>query len=416
VCAENPSLAAPDKLPDEPGGYHGYSALYGNVNVGKVIGGKPVPGRGVKVDDLNGQPLTSAYASDDIGKTYYGFPGFDITAAQTLAYMADMQEHGIPITYGYIEDAHDDHATDSAAGPGQAAFVAQLKADDDVFGTFFNRLQHDGITPANTLFVISSDEGDHFAGTQHPQPAGCNGVSTPCTYAKGTIGEVDVDVTGLLEQQFPNETTAFSVHADSAPNFYINGNPSAGAAEERRLERDMGALIAPDPWANGGKGATVPVTNYLADQVEETVLHMQTGDPNRLPSFTDFANPDYYVSTGPATCTGPTSSETGTGNPCVVIDPQYAWNHGDVAPEINTNWVAFMGPGVTARGVDATTWVDETDVRPTLMALLGLHDDYVSDGRVLVEDVSRSLLPSAYANGARYGELVKLERSAEIAS
>jgi len=79
--------------------------------------------------------------------------------------------------------------------------------------------------------------------------------------------------------------------------------------------------------------------------------------------------------------------------------------------DLEQNWVGFVGPGVTARGVDATTWADETDVRPTLMALLGLHDDYVSDGRVLVEDVSRSLLPGTYANGARYGQLVKLENA-----
>ena len=166
VCAQNPTLAAPDRLSSEPGGYKGYDALYGNVNVGRVIGGTPVPGQGVKVNDLNGQPLTSYYAGLDTGKTYYGFPGFDVSAAQTLGYVADMQEHGIPITYGYIEDAHDNHATDSAAGPGQTAYVAQLKADDAAFGTFFTRLQHDGITPANTLFIISSDEGDHFAGTR----------------------------------------------------------------------------------------------------------------------------------------------------------------------------------------------------------------------------------------------------------
>jgi hypothetical protein len=37
---------------------------------------------------------------------------------------------------------------------------------------------------------------------------------------------------------------------------------------------------------------------------------------------------------------------------------------------------------------------DDTDIRPTMMALLGLHDDHVSDGRVLLEDVSRSPPPS----------------------
>jgi hypothetical protein len=31
------------------------------------------------------------------------------------------------------------------------------------------------------------------------------------------------------------------------------------------------------------------------------------------------------------------------------------------------------------------TWADETDIRPTLMALTGLQDDYVHDGRVITE-------------------------------
>jgi hypothetical protein len=44
-----------------------------------------------------------------------------------------------------------------------------------------------------------------------------------------------------------------------------------------------------------------------------------------------------------------------------------------------------------------------------MMALLGLHDDYISDGRVLVEDVSRALLPTVDRNGERYSQLLALE-------
>ena len=44
-----------------------------------------------------------------------------------------------------------------------------------------------------------------------------------------------------------------------------------------------------------------------------------------------------------------------------------------------------------------------------MMALLGLHDDYVSDGRVLLEDVSRAVLPAAYRNAAKFAQLVALE-------
>ena len=55
-----------------------------------------------------------------------------------------------------------------------------------------------GITKANTLFVVTADEGDHFVGSA-PTPAGCNGVTVPCHYSK--IGEVNGNLTGLLRGQ-----------------------------------------------------------------------------------------------------------------------------------------------------------------------------------------------------------------------
>ncbi|HSS94625.1 MAG TPA: hypothetical protein VLR46_11620, partial [Candidatus Dormibacteraeota bacterium] len=76
----------------------------------------------------------------------------------------------------------------------------------------------------------------------------------------------------------------------------------------------------------------------------------------------------------------------------------FAWNHGDVQPEIVTTWLGMVGPGIAHKGVDRTTWSDHTDIRPTLMVLLGLKDDYSHDGRALIEDFSRSAKPSATRN------------------
>lgn len=402
ACAKNPSLAADDKLPDEPGGYAGHQALWGNVNVAPVIGGHSESGlTGSCVDDLNGKPLVGEFTP-----TQCGFPGFDPTASQTLAYTADMQEHGIPVTYAYIEDAHADNVGDSGAyGPGQAAYVAQLKSFDDAFGTFFARLQKDGITTTNTLFEVSSDEGDHFVGSQHPSPPGCDGVHTPCTYGPNQVGEVSLNVAGQLASQYGSAATSpstYQIHSDSAPNFYINGNPPPGNAAARTLEQQMAGLQAFDQHANNDAGATVNVANYLADQVEESILHFDTADPNRLPTFTDFAKPDFFIFKGSSSCT--------TTNPCDTVNSAFAWNHGDVAPEINNNWAAFVGPGVTSRGVDSTTWADETDIRPTILALTGLQDDYTSDGRVLLEDVSAPL-DSSFHDSKRTAALLDLEHA-----
>ena len=401
VCAKNESLAAADGLPDEPGSYIGYQALWGNLNVAPAIGGHSETGlTGSCVDDFGGQPLIGQFTP-----THCGFPGFDPTASQTLAYVASMQESGIPVTYGYIEDAHADNTGSAGAyGPGQAAYVAQLKSFDNAFATFFARLTKDGITTKNTLFEVSSDEGDHFAGSQNPTPARCDGVTTLCTYAPGQIGEVSLNVAGQLASQYGTAATSpstYQIHSDTAPNFYINGNPPPGNAAARSLEQQMAGLQAFDAHANNDAGATVNVTNYLADQVEESILHFDTADTNRLPTFTDFAKPDFFIFKGSSPCTTPSA--------CDAVSSGFAWNHGDVAPEINTNWVAFAGPGVTARGVDSTTWADETDVRPTLMALAGLTDDYTSDGRVLVSDITPAAIPDSFNDPGRYQDLINLE-------
>jgi hypothetical protein len=79
--------------------------------------------------------------------------------------------------------------------------------------------------------------------------------------------------------------------------------------------------------------------------------------------------------------------------PSISQETGYAWNHGGVAPEINTTWVSFVGPGVRKKGIDRTTWTDETDTRPTILFLTGLQDDYVHDGRVITEGLNRDALP-----------------------
>jgi hypothetical protein len=369
-CALDSTLCSPanggetDRLPDEPGGYSGYMGLFGHKYVAPQLSSSPLT-------DLNGSVI-----QDPSG--HVGFPGFDGMAAKvSLSYVAAMQEHGIPITYAYISDAHDAHPSGPAYGPGQAGYVAALKAYDDAFGKFFNRLAADGINQSNSLFVFTSDEGDHFAGGP-ASPAGCDGVTTPCTYAK--IGEVNANFTGLLATE-QGVTTPFNMHSDSAPTVYINGNPARDSSTVRTFERATSALTATSPIT----GNTDNITRFLADPVEEQALHMVTSDPARTPTFTLFADPNYFLFHGAPNCT----------NPCVTENRGFAWNHGDVQPEIVTTWLGMVGPGVDQVGIDSTTWSDHTDIRPTLMVLLGLKDDYSHDGRALTEDFSGWARPDA---------------------
>lgn len=356
----------PDLLPQEPGGYSGYMGLFGHKYVAPQISPNG------PLTDLNGNVIKDAQGN-------IGFPGFDgMEAPVSLAYVAAMQEHGVPVTYAYISDAHDNHVSGGTFGPGEAGYVAQLKSYNDAFGKFFARLAKDGINKSNTLFVFTADEGDHFVGSP-PQPTNCDGVTVPCTY--NPIGEVNGNLAGLLATE-QGITTPFKVHSDSAPNFYITGNPARdNETVTRPFERAVGNLTAVNPYT----GKTDTLTNYLADPVEMNFLHMITADPARTPTFTMFANPDYFLFAGAPNCS----------SPCITIGSGFAWNHGDVSPDINTTWLGMVGPGVQRLGQDGNVWSDHADIRPTMMELLGLKDDYSHEGRVLFEIIKPSALPPA---------------------
>jgi hypothetical protein len=433
--------AAADLLPDEPGGYNGYQALFGYKYIAPVLGGGtanvihagyPVTDSQGYLTDLFGNEIDDQYGNEGNGPAP-GFPGYDgINAAQSLAFASDMLENGVPVVNIYMADIHGnqylpnspqvptmgtdcDHAPDALAS-GTACYLDQASYYNQAFGAFFQRLAADGITPKNTLFIFSSDEGDHEAGANvgraiQPTPADCNGVTVLCTYPKGSFGELDGNVTGLLAQEEGN-TTPFSMENDTAPEFYLTGNPGPDTPVVRSFEHAVAGLTADDPYTGN---ANEPLTDELANPVEEGILHMVNADPARTPTLAMFANPDYYLNSGSTNCT---ASGLG-GSSCTYQTTGYAWDHGDYAAEINTNYVAFVGPGVKNLGLDGpaadagTTssgpdsglitvaqdkfpgpWLDETDIRPTIMYLLGLHDDYEHDGRVITQiltDPNRAL-------------------------
>ena len=421
------ATASPDLLPSEPGGYNGFQALFGHRYVAPQLGagtvslsrnGFAVTNAAGNLVDENGNQINGAFLSN-----HPGFPGFStINASQTLAYLADMLESGVPVVNGYISDIHGNEdipalsaackSAPAALGSGSACYVAQAQYYNQAFGAFFQRLAADGITPANTLFVLSSDEGDHEAGANvgraiAPTPANCDGATvsgdtvTPdvlCTYPAGSFGELAGNMTGLLATQKAN-TTPFTLEADTAPEFYVTGDPGPDVPAVRTLEHDVAGLTATNPYTGG----TQNIANYLADPAEEAILHMVNADPARTPTLALFAKPDYFLSSGSTSC----------GTACVTQDTGFAWDHGDYAAEINTNYIGLVGPGVKHLGLDGSgpadgpnsagpnsgqievvnsgttgTWADETDVRPTLMYLTGLKDDYEHDGRVITQVLS----------------------------
>jgi len=380
------SDARPDLLPDEPGGYTGFGGLFGARHA------QPMISPSGPVTDLDGNVI-----ADSRGNV--GFPGFDsMSASVSLGIVAAMQEHGVPVTYSYISDAHDNHKTGTAFGPGEAGYVAALKAYDDAFGKFFARLAKDGIDRSNTLFTFTADENDHFVGGQG-SPAGCDGVTVPCTYSK--IGELNASLDLLWAQVPPFSTSGggltvptMQVHGDSAPTIYVDGNPGTTDPRVRALEQASKHIQAVSPIT----GETDHITNFLAGPAAMRDLHMLTGDSRRDPTFTLFANPDYFLCVTSFPCQ-PKGSTGATENPA------FAWNHGDFAPDINTTWLGLVGPGVRHLGVDGGVWSDHANDRPTILALVGLKDDYRHEGRVLAEVLDRGALPDGFGDVGSYVRL-----------
>ena len=457
--------AVTDTLPDVPGGYLDYQALFGskyltpqlsaaaNSGGNGVVGGNsyPVFDSSGNLTDLNGATMADSF--DNIP----GFPGFGpISAAQTLAYTADMLETGVPVVYGYISDAHErkpgqprtmctnpSGSSNAAQGPADPCYKATLASYNAAFAKFFQRLADDGITPSNTVFMFSAEEGDHFAGAnvgRSVQPT-CTGTPATldytCSYATGAsgpaIGEQFVQIHGLLKNQLGNTTPFYD--EPQGNSVFITGNPGATDPVTRQLERDFGNAQVFDSYDN----ATENLAQYEVDPATEQLLHFVNADPNRTPSFTVFPKGDFFM-TGKTMDTssnldgcpaGTTAANAAT--KCVSVSNGFAWDHGYYAPEIDNTWLGLVGPGVRNNGVDGRsaaegpnsadgansnpqlvtpnddpgTWGDETDLRPTLLSLVGLKDDYVGDGRVLVEDLTNPPGKSGQPKFERLAECYK---------
>jgi hypothetical protein len=429
VCANGEA----DNLPTEPTGYSGFKALFGAFQVWPVLAGgaysaggtaAPTPIYDVFAPDATNNPATASARGEwappsevDLkaggasplsnsqgqappdhfsagtttttkladGSGNSGFPGFNGQEANTaLGETAAAQEAGIPVTYTYLSDVHDDHYDvngGNAFGPGQAGDVEQLKEYNAAFAAFFQRLANEGINKSNTVFLVTVDEGDHFTGGAPTNP-GCDGVTTPCTYSNN-VGEVDVNLNGLVKGT-TNDPTVFDEDFDDAPTVLIAGRPGANAANTRQLEREISGLSEWDPVVD----APTPITDNIADQQEEKILHMQNADPLRLPTFTLFGNDDFFFQDS---CVSGANPDPG----CWKQNPGFAWNHGDDQPEIASTWQGWVGPDVQNLGVNGNLWTDHPDARPTLLSLLGLSDDYTEDGRAIAQIMSAAGTPAA---------------------
>jgi hypothetical protein len=376
-CALNSPLcsqqnhAVADTLPDEPGSYTGYQALFGMKYVAPALGG---------FTDYNGNALTGFSALN-----------FNPQPSQTLAVVETMLKKGIPVVFAYIADAHDNHegaklSPAATFGPGEAAYVKQLADYNTAFGTFLANLKAAGIDQSNTLFIFTPDEGDHFSGAA-ASPAGCDGINVPCTYGVNGVGELDFDLN--LAALNAGDSTPFTYHFDDSATVYVQGNPDPSSPTVRHLEKTLAGIATANPQTGItesilGTGLGASLQGAIVDKTGQKLLHMNSSvDANRNPTFTFFGDPNFFFEI--------------TGNPNPIVGTGFAWNHGDIQPEIARTFIAMAGPGVRHIGITQPTdfFTDHVDLRPTMMYLLGLKDDYQHDGRVIMEMVDPNVLPAS---------------------
>src|SRR5438552_17794864 len=152
----------------------------------------------------------------------------------------------------------------------------------------------------------------------------------------------------------------------------------------RLFERIVDAGNAVYPYISS---SPTPVSHHMVDTVGERALHMVNTDPQRTPNFTLFANPDYFLTTSDSSC--PDAAHKAA----TCVDYHFAWSHGDATEEIGRTWLGLVGPGVRRTGQTSKVWTDHTDIRPTMLSLVGLKDRYQQDGRVLQEFLTEDATP-----------------------
>ncbi len=189
-----------------------------------------------------------------------------------------------------------------------------------------------------------------------------------------------------LQSSWPVSRLTASTTSDAAPAVYLTGNPVRNAATTRALERAVAALSVRSPYTQDA----APLVEVMADPVEMKLLHMTTADPARTPTVVLFASPDYSLVAGAPSCT----------SSCLAVNPASAWNRGTVSPDITTTWLGLVGPGVLSQGLVDGVWSDQADVRSTMLSLLGLQDDYPSQGRALFETFADWATPTALKSAA----------------
>ena len=173
------------------------------------------------------------------------------SASLTLPMATALLRTGIPVVFTYVENTHQrctGTAPSSCLGNlADGTFDDLLRADDAAFGKWFTDLAAIGVTTSNTLFFVTTDEGDR--------------------YLPGYAKVID--------------TTALQPATNGAAGLFYGLDAEA-----------LGAAL--------GKSADVQA---IATKTAMKALHIAAGDP-RTPTYAAFPASDSYFNRGPCASCG----------------------------------------------------------------------------------------------------------------
>ena len=239
-------------------------------------------------------------------------PDFDgMFAAASLAYTAEMQEAGVPVTFAYISRrprlprqrrrsarrvrARLDRATSTSSRPTTTRSVPSSAASRPTASTSRTRCSSSPSTRATTSSAASRrtrlrrrQRRLRLGLAPGTPPIRASASSTPTSRRSSRTSSRDP------EQPVPGHDgarTRFTVHGDDAPTFYLAKKGAGGGALgqtdplTRAFERSAADLTAVNQYT----GDTDTLMVAMADQAEMKLLHMYTtGDlqPERRRSRT----------------------------------------------------------------------------------------------------------------------------------
>ena len=266
-----------------------------------------------------------------------------------------------PRAQGLELQLHDRRRDRRSATPSARATPATWRTPqryDQAFAKFLDRLAKDGITPTNTLFVIGAEENDHFAGANvgraepADDPAGLRRRHDAVPVRAPARSVSCRRTCPASSPRRARQHHAVRSSSRRAPRSTCTARRQASRADRSGgapAERDTAAITADNPYS-GTSGEKI--VNYQAGAIEQRILHLETADPLRTPTFTVFPKPDYFF--------GPRARRTATRR--ASASPR--GSPGTTATTARTSTspgTAFVGPGVKRLGVDGPEPAD----RPT---------------------------------------------------